>query len=58
MEVPPCANAVRAKSPTSKVALRSRAALLKEFLVFIESSDAILSTDPDKEGQRHWIRKR
>jgi hypothetical protein len=33
----------------SKVALKNRAALLKEILVFIESSDAILSADPELE---------
>jgi hypothetical protein len=33
-----------------KVALRNRAALLKEILVFIESSDTFLSADPDLEG--------
>jgi hypothetical protein len=32
----------------SKVALKKRAALLKEILIFIESSDAILSADPDR----------
>src|ERR1700752_3513782 len=49
VEVPACANAVRAKTPTNKAALRNRASLLKEILVFIESSDAILSADPDLE---------
>jgi hypothetical protein len=48
-EVPPCANAVRAKTPINKAALKNRAALLKEILVFIESSDAFLSADPDLE---------
>jgi hypothetical protein len=32
----------------SKVALKNRAALLKEILLFIESSDAMVSADPDR----------